>query len=632
MEAQPTNQPLLPASDGMLPVSVIVPTYREVESLPELIRRVDEVRASGRMTLDLLIVDDDSGDGTEELIAGMKLNWVRLIVRKDVRGLSSAVLEGMRQARGEILVVMDGDLSHPPEKIPELVGAIAAGADFAVGSRYVPGGSTDAAWGPFRWMNSRVATWLARPLTSIKDPMSGFFAIRRDTLQRADGLDPIGYKIGLELLVRCGCRDVREIPIHFAERRFGRSKLSFAEQLRYVRHVGRLLRYKYLCASGPSVSTGAADKQGASPSAGTRFEGIRPAAARLLLVLTGCMMAYGIYIHGRTGTLIQKVPFDQSDYALYSRIVDRVRAGEGYYDAAGAELRSSGYPTRPFLTWRTPTVAEMMATLPRLEGIPFLLFFLGMGVVAAGCLFLWSGVVKGQADPWLRWICLAALGLQLWITTGVAPLEHEVWGGLLIALSLGLYARGFWKASVAAGVLAVFFRELALPLPVIMVALAMWHRRKGEAIAWLAGLAVFGVFLGYHAWMVNSHVTPADRAGPGWLHMGGWAFVLKTARANVLLLWARSWVAGFALPLVLLGLAGWRGPTGTRVFLVVAAYVISFLFVGRPVHPYWGLVYAPLLPLGAIFAPKALRDLVRAAGWRRMPTPNPAQDKAQQLV
>ncbi len=197
------------------------------------------------MNLELVIVDDDSDDGTEDLVCQMKLDWVRLVMRKGARGLGSAVLEGLRQARYDIAVVMDADLSHPPEVIPALVEAVAGGADFAIGSRYVPGGSTEAGWGFWRRLNSRVATWIARPLTAVKDPMSGLFALRREMLARAEGLNPIGYKIGLELLVRCRCRRVREIPIHFADRKAGRTKLSFAERLRYLRHVGDLLRYKY---------------------------------------------------------------------------------------------------------------------------------------------------------------------------------------------------------------------------------------------------------------------------------------------------------------------------------------------------------------------------------------------------
>jgi len=239
------DQPRAAPAEGSPSVSVIVPTYREAGNLPELIRRVEQVRTSRGMPRELLIVDDDSDDGTPQVVDGLNRSWVRLIVRKDARDLSSAVLEGLRQARGEVAVVMDADLSHPPEAIPRLVQAIVDGADFAIGSRYVAGGSTDAAWGPLRWLNSRIATWLARPLTAAKDPMSGFFAIRRERVYRAAGLDPIGYKIGLELLVRCRCRDVREVPIHFADRTAGKSKLSFKQQVRYVRHLRRLVWFKY---------------------------------------------------------------------------------------------------------------------------------------------------------------------------------------------------------------------------------------------------------------------------------------------------------------------------------------------------------------------------------------------------
>jgi dolichol-phosphate mannosyltransferase len=140
---------------------------------------------------------------------------------------------------------MDADLSHPPEAIPGLLDALAEGADFVVGSRFVKGGSTDDDWGFFRWLNSRVATCLALPLTALKDPMSGFFALRRETFLAGREFNPIGYKIGLELLIKCDCRRVVEVPIHFADRRFGESKLSFREQLRYVQHLRRLYIYKY---------------------------------------------------------------------------------------------------------------------------------------------------------------------------------------------------------------------------------------------------------------------------------------------------------------------------------------------------------------------------------------------------
>ena len=142
---------------------------------------------------------------------------------------------------------MDADLSHPPEKIPELVSALnQRQADFVIGSRYVEGGATDQSWGWFRKWNSRVATWLSRPFTSARDPLAGFFAIKRQTYLKAHQiLNPVGYKIGLELIVKCRCRNVVEIPIEFTDRVAGSSKLSFKEQLRYLKHLKRLFDFKY---------------------------------------------------------------------------------------------------------------------------------------------------------------------------------------------------------------------------------------------------------------------------------------------------------------------------------------------------------------------------------------------------
>jgi dolichol-phosphate mannosyltransferase len=224
--------------------SIVVPTFREAEALPDLIDRVARVRAEDDSLRELVIVDDDSRDGTEELLAKRPEPWLKLIVRKRDRGLSQAVLEGLRAARGDILVVMDADLSHPPEVIANMQQAIVNGADFVVGSRYVPGASTADDWGLFRFLNSRIATLLARPLTTISDPMSGFFAMPRAVFERAHEPSPLGYKIGLELLVRCDCRNVKEIPIHFANRTRGESKLTAKQQLLYVRHLARLYRYK----------------------------------------------------------------------------------------------------------------------------------------------------------------------------------------------------------------------------------------------------------------------------------------------------------------------------------------------------------------------------------------------------
>ena len=108
-----------------------------------------------------------------------------------------------------------------------------------------PGGSTDDDWGILRWLNSRIATLLARPLTSARDPMSGFFTLRRADFEKAQHLNPVGYKIGLELIVKCGFDNIGEVPIHFVDRVHGESKLTLKEQLKYLQHIRRLYIHQF---------------------------------------------------------------------------------------------------------------------------------------------------------------------------------------------------------------------------------------------------------------------------------------------------------------------------------------------------------------------------------------------------
>ena len=226
-------------------MTIVVPTYREVENLPHLIERIARVRASSGLEIDVLIMDDDSRDGSAELVAGRPEPWVKLCTRTTDRGLSQAVLDGLRRATGDVVVCMDADLSHPPEVLLAMLAKLDEGADFVLGSRYVAGGTTSHDWGFLRWLNSRVATALARPLTSARDPMSGFFAVRRATFLGGQAFNPVGYKIGLEVMVKCRCERVVEIPIHFEDRTHGESKLTLRQQLLYLKHLRRLYIFKF---------------------------------------------------------------------------------------------------------------------------------------------------------------------------------------------------------------------------------------------------------------------------------------------------------------------------------------------------------------------------------------------------
>ena len=230
-----------------LKLSVVIPTFREVRNLEAVARSIETALRDHRWAYEVIFVDDNSQDGSDALAATLadKLP-VRMIVRHGEKGLSTAVLRGISEARGEFVVVMDADLSHPAERIPDMLALLEHNKkDFVVGSRYVAGGSLDPSWTWFRLLNSKVATWLALPLARIHDPMSGFFALRRADMPEAHLLSPIGYKIGLELLVKGGFKKPGEVPIHFADRVHGESKLTWKEQVRYLRHLRRLYQFRF---------------------------------------------------------------------------------------------------------------------------------------------------------------------------------------------------------------------------------------------------------------------------------------------------------------------------------------------------------------------------------------------------
>jgi dolichol-phosphate mannosyltransferase len=221
-----------------------VPTYNEKENLVDLVRRITDACSGSGMETEIIIVDDNSPDGTGELADELaKANRMKVIHRKGKLGLSSAVIEGFRESTGSVLVVMDADLSHPPETIPELVKKIQSGeAEVVVGSRYVEGGSVEN-WPFYRRLISKGATLFARGLTKVRDPMSGFFALKKEVIGDVV-LNPVGYKIGLEILVKGRYSKVVEVPIRFADRKAGKSKLGASVGLKYVDHALTLYEYK----------------------------------------------------------------------------------------------------------------------------------------------------------------------------------------------------------------------------------------------------------------------------------------------------------------------------------------------------------------------------------------------------
>lgn len=227
-------------------ISILVPTYKEAKNIPVLSEKIDHAMKNAGLPYEIIVIDDDSNDGMIEAVDKIKHEYsISLKVRKGERGLSSAVIAGFDICAGGIIVVMDADLSHPPQKIPELVMPIVNGAsDFVIGSRFVEGGSV-AHFNWYRKLNAWVSKILAKPFTKATDPMAGFFAFHRRILEPSIKLNPLGFKIGLEIIVKASPKKISEIPIEFQERLHGESKLSLKEQLNYLLHVKRLFEYKY---------------------------------------------------------------------------------------------------------------------------------------------------------------------------------------------------------------------------------------------------------------------------------------------------------------------------------------------------------------------------------------------------
>ena len=221
-----------PSSGAAL--TIVVPTYNERDRLGELVDAIFDVSAGAGLDLELIVVDDNSPDGTGELADELATRHrLTVIHRAGKLGLGTAVVDGFRAASAPVVGVMDADFSHPPSLIPVLYQALqATGADVVVASRYIPGGSTPA-WPWSRRMMSRVACLLARPIAGVHDAASGFFVIRRD-IALGVTIRAGGFKILLELLVRAWPTTLVEVPYQFDDREAGESKMSKREAAGYL--------------------------------------------------------------------------------------------------------------------------------------------------------------------------------------------------------------------------------------------------------------------------------------------------------------------------------------------------------------------------------------------------------------
>jgi dolichol-phosphate mannosyltransferase len=226
-----------------MPFSIVIPTYKEADGIERMITTLTAVFKTNNLDGEIVVVDDNSPDGTGDIVDRLEREGypVRCLHRPGKLGLSSGVIDGWAFARPESVAVgaMDADFSHDADILPRMVRALASeGYGLAIGSRYVPGGGISN-WPKRRIFTSKVACALAQPLTPIKDITSGYFLVKRDAIAGVV-LDPIGFKIGLEVIAKAKYGRAIEVPYVFTDRIVGTSKMNQSEILNYLKQLGRI--------------------------------------------------------------------------------------------------------------------------------------------------------------------------------------------------------------------------------------------------------------------------------------------------------------------------------------------------------------------------------------------------------
>lgn len=357
-----------------------------------------------------------------------------------------------------------------------------------------------------------------------------------------------------------------------------------------------------------------------------RFAHWAPGAAVLVLGLVAALLALAALTAPveRAGSATEAAPQSaqsastpaagnemarDTDLQLYDRIAERVGAGENYYRVAIAEQRARDFPVRPGLAVRLPTLAVVSGTLgpPGMVVLAALLALVTLGA------WYWRLEYEQGGRAFRKFILLLLL---IGAASGFKPQYlalHEVWAGMLIALSLALHRRGRWHGAWVAAALALAVRELALPFVLLMGFLATVRGNRHEALGWGALLAMFGLGLAVHLSAVGALTSPADPLSPGWLALRGLAGWTGNIVLSSPLHLLPHWLAAPLALLPLIGWAGWKSDLGLAGFLLCLGYGVAFIIAGREANFYWALVVMPLWFIGLAFLPQALISLVNAA-------------------
>tara|TARA_A100001391_G_scaffold178640_1_gene143183 strand:- start:1621 stop:2661 length:1041 start_codon:yes stop_codon:yes gene_type:complete len=302
-------------------------------------------------------------------------------------------------------------------------------------------------------------------------------------------------------------------------------------------------------------------------------------------------------------------PSRDHDLAFYDRVIERIAGDEVYYDFVVEEQRASGYPVRPGLAVRLPTLAYIHAALGE-AGMTVLAILL-MGAT------VWAWWKRLGEEPGGRRVqkigaALLLMGASLGLNRYYFVL-HELWAGMLLALAFGLHRPGRWGGALAVAALALAIREHALPFVLLLGAIAAWRCDWREAAAWGALVLAFVVAIAWHLSLVAPHVLPTDPESPDWLVLRGLSGWLGNVVLSSNLRFLPHEVAGPLVVLMVLGWAGWKSPAGTTGTLLYLGYGLAFMLAGRANNFYWGAVVAPAMFIGLAFLPMALSSLLKSA-------------------
>lgn len=348
----------------------------------------------------------------------------------------------------------------------------------------------------------------------------------------------------------------------------------------------------------------------------TRYEGLRRGPALAVVAILLAILAVATWSPASApAPKLRTSPTQQSDLQLYRDIIHGVAEGGDYYEVAAEELRKGNYPLKPFVAFRLPTHATIYAAFGERTMIVVI------WTLCVALMFAWWLKLKPVLPlPMLgasMFFIAGGLGGMLQPQTG---LFHESWTALLLALMIAVYRPGrIWPAVVIGGA-ALMIRELALPMILTMAGLAVIEKRWREAAGWALAATLFGIYLTLHAQWVSEVVLPGDPPSPGWSHMNGLRFALKSIAKVTFGIRLSDALAAGLLILSLFGWASVKSGWALRATLLVAGYGLLLTLFARVDTFYWALIPAPLAFLGLTFVPKACADLAKAV----CQTPYPA--------